>query len=89
MFKLSATQKKILDFVLALAGMGVGLALQQGIIGGLTGLAGGYLVSDVISYVDTGSVQVSAIETQVADLVSKALQEEQAKQASNTAQKSA
>ncbi len=54
--RLSANVKKVLDFALAVAGAGIALAVQQSLISAAIGLAAGYLVSDVLTYVDTGTL---------------------------------
>lgn len=69
--KLSATTKKVLDFGLSIAGLAVGAAITQGYIGGVVGLAAGYLVSDLIAEVDTGNVPVATILNQVEQVAQK------------------
>ncbi|MCL5068054.1 MAG: hypothetical protein M1368_06855 [Thaumarchaeota archaeon] len=51
--------------------MAVGLAAEQGIIGGLAGLAAGYFVSDLTTYVESGAIPADQLETQVTAVVQK------------------
>jgi len=79
--KISPKEKKILDFVLALAGFGVGLATNTGIIGPTVGLAAGYFVSDLVTEVDTGAIDAATLATQIETIATKVVE---AKAASST-----
>ena len=63
--KISANMKKLVDFLLAVAGSGIALAVQQSYISAVVGLAAGYAVSDILSEVDNGSVSLPALAAQV------------------------
>ena len=63
--KLSPNMKKLVDFALAVVGAGIALAVQQSYISAVVGLAAGYAVSDVLTYVDTGALpSIATVATQ-------------------------
>ena len=73
--KISPNEKKVLDFVLALAGFAVGLATNTGIIGPVVGLGAGYFVSDVVAEVDNGTIDPTALTAQIETIATKIVQE--------------
>ncbi|MHB1910212.1 MAG: hypothetical protein ACYCQJ_15245 [Nitrososphaerales archaeon] len=78
-YKLTQGQKNVVDTVLAILGAGFGYVLANNaqfghysFIAGIAGLAGGYFVSDAISYIDTGVVPKAQIAGQAMSLWQKA-----------------
>lgn len=76
LFKVTAGVKNVLDTVLAGAGLVAGVFVQNashltGIwqpIALIGGTVGGYFASDLLTYVDTGTVPVSTITQQISSL---------------------
>ena len=80
--KVSTNIKKVLDFCLAIAGFAVGLATNTGIIGPVVGLGCGYLVSDIVSEVDAGTVDTATLTQQIETILPKILEPRSANGAS-------
>ncbi|MHB8565727.1 MAG: hypothetical protein ACYC7D_05365 [Nitrososphaerales archaeon] len=73
--KVSASLKKWLDFLLAIAGFAVGLATNTGLVGPVIGLGAGYLVSDLVAEVDAGAVDPATLTAQIETIATKVVQE--------------
>ncbi|HZW58256.1 MAG TPA: hypothetical protein VFF30_18350 [Nitrososphaerales archaeon] len=82
--KVSAGRKKILDFVLAICGFALGLATNTGIVGPTVGLAGGYLVSDLIAEVDNGTVSTDTLTQQIEAVLPKVMESVAQQKSSNS-----
>lgn len=69
--KVSAKEKRWIDIACGLVGTVAGYLVTHGVIGTSIGLAVGYLASDIMSEVDTGSSpSVATIASQVASVQS-------------------
>ena len=78
--RVSAKTKVIIDYGLAAVGAFVGNLVGGGIIDPVAGAFGGFFVSDLVTYIDTGKVPTQDIENQVIGLVNQELQKQRSLQ---------
>ncbi len=74
--KVSQKTKVVIDYGLAAVGAFVGHLVSGGIVDPVIGAFGGFFVSDLVTFIDTGKVPTQAIETQVIGLVNQELQKQ-------------
>ena len=79
--KLSQKQKIVADYGLAAIGMVISQLVHAGVLGALVGLVGGFLVSDLTTFVDAGSVSQQQVLQQTVQAVSAVAEQEAAQQA--------
>ncbi|MDG6906041.1 MAG: hypothetical protein JRN20_09685 [Nitrososphaerota archaeon] len=77
--KVSQKTKIVIDYGLAAVGAFIGNLVGGGIVDPVIGAFGGFFVSDLVTYVETGKIPTQDIENQVISLVNQELQKQESK----------